>query len=499
MPPVKIPPKIVIEPAETSVSISSGQSATVDFTLVRVNDDSGVSLSVGPLPPGITAALSPQSLPSSPASQRFSLTLRAAPDVAPAQATIKVMAGSGVAAFVGINAKASGTARPSYQILTVVYAPPGTNGGKSSSQVVYDNGSATGTKNSTSSSFKSGVDVSVQAGVDIGIVNLGASGEFTASQTSGDTTSVSINKSSTYQITVPGSSEDGISHGHDIFYLWLNPLLNVTIDDQNNITWDIGVDGMTMHIQYVYADWLQNPSLMQQDAPGVATALADAGITTADYAQILACDPFSSGNTAIDPSRFVPTTFSFPYEPPLTAKDPVPTTTYRQTSATTVDVTQEVQNQYGVSVSVSAGIKTPFSAQLKVSGSLQWTNTSTSTGSTGSSQSASVTVGGPAFGYTGPTDVLVYWDTVYNSFMFAFATEAPDASGTLTDSAGNPIPNKTLTLTTSSRTLSTFTDSHGEYRFYGAAQGQGTISVDNHEFAVAVGRSESSTVLRVTA
>jgi hypothetical protein len=33
---------------------------------------------------------------------------------------------------------------------------------------------------------------------------------------------------------------------------------------------------------------------------------------------------------------------------------------------------------------------------------------------------ASVAVGGPAYGYTGPTNVLVYWDTIYSSFMFAF-------------------------------------------------------------------------------
>jgi hypothetical protein len=494
MSPIKLR-KIVIAPATTSVSISSGQRVTVNFELVRVNDDSAVSLSVGPLPPGITAALSPQSLPSSPASQPFSLTLTAAPDVAPAETTIEVIGPS--RASVSINAKASGTVRPSYQLLTVVYAPPGTNGGKGSSMVEYGSGSTTGTKNSTSNSFKAGVDVSVSLGIDIGkIVNLDASGDFTASQTTGDTSSVSINKGTNYKIDVKGPAKDGINHGDDLFYLWLNPLLNVTIDSQNNVTWGIGVDGQTMLIQYVYVSWLQNPSTMP---PGVAQALADAGLTTADYAQILACNPFSSGNTAIDPNRFVPTASSFPYEPPPTANDPVPTTTYTQTSSTTVENEQQVQNQYGVSASVEAGFSFIYKDKVKVTGSLQWTNTSTSTQITGSSQSASVTVGGPAFGYTGPTDVLVYWDTLYNSFMFVFATETPAASGTLTDSAGNPIPNKALTLTTGGRTLSTFTDSRGQYRFYGAAQGQGTISVDNEEFAVAVGPGEASTVLHVTA
>jgi hypothetical protein len=108
MPPIT--PRIAIEPTATSASISSGQSVTINFLLLRVNDDSAVSLSISTLPAGITAALSPQSLPSSPASQKFSLTLRAAPDVVPAEATISVMAGSGITApraSVNINAKAS--------------------------------------------------------------------------------------------------------------------------------------------------------------------------------------------------------------------------------------------------------------------------------------------------------------------------------------------------------------------------------------------------------
>ena len=62
--------------------------------------------------------------------------------------------------------------------------------------------------------------------------------------------------------------------------------------------------------------------------------------------------------------------------------------------------------------------KTP-EAIWKLDESLEWTNTSEQT--LESKQSATVTVGGPGFDYSGPTSVLVYWDTVYNSFMFAFA------------------------------------------------------------------------------
>ena len=57
----------------------------------------------------------------------------------------------------------------------------------------------------------------------------------------------------------------------------------------------------------------------------------------------------------------------------------------------------------------------------------------TSASAVSSSQSATVVVGGPAFGYTGPTDVLVYWDTVYSTYMFAFASQAPRISGVATE------------------------------------------------------------------
>jgi hypothetical protein len=497
------PPKpyILVFALDANVAISSGQSVPVRFVLERYIVDSAASLSVAGLPAGVTAALSPESLPPSADGQEFTLTLTAAPDVTPAAATIQVWAVAGefrAHASVSINAKAAGQVRPSYQLLTVLYALPGTSGGGSSSHVDYGSGSTTGTTDSVSSSFKAGVDVTASAGVNVGLVNLGGSAEFTASQTSTDTSSLSISKSTSYQISAQGPSENGIDHGYDEFWLWLNPLMNVTIDDQGNVAWEIGVDGPNMIIQYVYARWLQDPSLMQQDDPGLAQDLAAAGLTTADFAQILACDPFTSGNPTIDPNRFVPTPFSFPYNPPLTAADQPPTLTYTQTSATTATDTEQTQVQYGVSVTVSAGIQVFFSSKLTVSGSLQWTDTSTNTTSTESLQSASVTIGGPAFGYAGPVDVLVYWDTVFSSFMFAFATGTPAATGLLTDSAGTPIPYKALTLTSGEHTLSTFTDPSGEYRFYGAAQGEGTITVDNQEFAVAIGPDEPVRTLRLT-
>jgi hypothetical protein len=173
---------------------------------------------------------------------------------------------------------------------------------------------------------------------------------------------------------------------------------------------------------------------------------------------------------AIDPNRFVLTTTSFPYEPPPHATDTVPTKTSVFTNATTSTTTQQVQTEYGVSVTVSAGIQF-LTTTLKTAGSLQWTNTSTSTQTTGSTQQASVTVGGPAFGYTGLTDILVYWDTIYQSFMFAFSTGSPSASGMLTDSAAKARRSRRSTCTDTTEPCHRWPRLHWLHRWLGPRTG----------------------------
>ena len=393
------------------------------------------------------------------------------------------------------SALISGTLRPRYQVLSLIYAPPGTNGGKSNSLVNYGSGSATGATTSTSKSFKAGVEVTASGGIDIGIVKLGANAQFSYAKTTTDTSSFEIRKSQTSEIRVPGPSKDGIDHDHDQFVLWLNPLVNVRVDPQNHVQWGPGVDGPTMLLQYVYVGWLKNASLMPA---GVRKELDRAGLTPSDYAQILALDPFASGGTALDPSRFLPTTHSFPYIPPYSATDSVPTFTDTMQSTVTTSSSHSVQTQTTVSATVSAGIKVVLDPMLKTTGTLQWTNTATTSSSASSTQSASVTVGGPAFGYGGPTDVLVYWDTMYSSFMFAFASEAPSAAGSLLDAQGRAVVHKAITLTAGGHTRSTFTDHRGHYRFYGVPAGQGTVKVDGRSFTTPTGPHVALTTLRFT-
>ena len=376
----------------------------------------------------------------------------------------------------------AGTVRPLYQITTVVYAPPGTNGGKSTSNVVYASSSSAGTTSSISQSLKGGVEVSAKVGDDKA---FSAGLSFAYSNTGTDTTTLDIKKTDSYALSVGGPGADGIDHDHDMYYLALNPLVTITVDNWNNVTWAMGVDGSTMEIQYVYTGWLKDPSKMPE---GLKSKLDTAGLTTNDYAKILESNPFSNGPAAIDPARYMPTGQSFPYIPPFGPNDPVPVQTYKHENSITISESSKVEQQYTVTATVTAGMPNAWST--KVAGTLQWTNTNTSGTSSTNTQSAQVSVGGPAYGYSGPTDVLVYWDTVYNTFMFAFPTGAPDASGSVSSATGASLANEKVTMTLGGKTYTTYTDANGDYRFYGTGAGEAEVMVKGQSHRVIIGGAQ---------
>jgi hypothetical protein len=365
------------------------------------------------------------------------------------------------------------TGRLPYYVLSLLYAPPGTNGGKSSSSVDYSASALVGTTTTLSTSFAQSTGASLQLGQD-----KGDSAGFSIDHTTTDSQTLDIKTTKTSDLSVTGPAADGINHDEDFFVLWLNPTVTVTVDAQHYVDWTVGVDGPTMMIQNVYVAQLKNPSLMP---PGLKKDLDNAGLTAADYATILAMNPFANGPGPIDPSRFLPTPQSFPYDPPLVAGDPVPLKKYNQTYQVTNQAEHKVTNTYTVNLSASGGLNlVVFKATLSVNDKLQWTDTSSQATTNASTNSASVTVGGPAFGYTSNNvDVLVYLDTLFNTFMFAFpsAGVTPSVSGTLMGGDGHPAANAPIALTAAGKVYHGFTDSKGAYRFYGTAKG--TVALSN--------------------
>jgi hypothetical protein len=365
----------------------------------------------------------------------------------------------------------TGTLAPRYFILTVVYAPPGTQGGKSTSSVTYGSGSTTGTTTSATKTFKQSYSITATAGVGI-LGNGGSVGvSFGYGRNSTDTQALNITKATTSTIQDVGPSTDGIDHDHDLIYLWLNPTVNVTLTGKQ-AAWSISGAG-TAEIQYVYVGWLKHPD---QLPPGVAQIFQKHGLTAQDYANILKQDPFANGPGTVG-ARFKPLNTTFPYEPPFSASDPVPTYSFSVTDSSVTTNTSSVENDYKVELDIKTGANFIASASLENKDSWEWDNTSSKSDSATATQSAAVTVGGPSFGYTGPTDIEVYYDAIYKTFMFrALDPSQPLAfKGTWKSRAGQPVGFKEVIVNTKGGTYRTFTNAKGEYRVYGKIIGPATI------------------------
>jgi hypothetical protein len=313
---------------------------------------------------------------------------------------------------------AIGQARPKFYVLTVLYAPPGTHDGQSGSLVDYGSTSTTGTKTSISSSFKAGLTLGFGIGPKDSQIGL----QFGVSRTETDESSVEIAKSETFDVRISGPANDGIDHDHDVFVLLLNPLLQVAEFPGGDVRVVFSVDGPVMNIQYVYAGWLRDVTTM---APGVKQQLDAAGLDETDYQQILSTNPFASGPASIDPDRYLPLPESFAYEPPFSSGDAPWSETYKVDNTTTQTSTRTVDVTYTVTVTLPPILD----SLLNIGGTLEWTNTNATETTDARTESATVTVGGPSFGYTGQTEILVYWDTVYHSFMFAFPSTDTGTAG----------------------------------------------------------------------
>ena len=265
----------------------------------------------------------------------------------------------------------SGYGRPKYKVLTVVYAPPGTQGGGSTSAVSYGNGSTWGSTTTCENGFKQEYTTTVSA-------TGGFLGELTGSlifgygRSSTDSKATEIKKSSLTTISLGGPSVDGIDHDCDLIWLWLNPKLRVSLPTATAIEWKLD-SSEPMDIQYVYVGHLKDPSQMP---PGVAQRLAYYGITTADYADILEADPYAYGPVPVS-SRYVSLNTTFPYEPPYAPGDPVPTLNFTATYSSTDTSGSEVVNEYTSGVTWEGGLDfiSLVQAKLKVESKWTWTDT----------------------------------------------------------------------------------------------------------------------------
>jgi hypothetical protein len=388
----------------------------------------------------------------------------------------------------------TGTLNPKFYVLTVIYAPPGTNGGNSASSVSYAQGSTAGSTVSASDSFKQ--DYKITAGAEMNLDGFDTTAEASVgtSDTSTNKQSTEITFSKTSEINLPGPSVDDIDHDHDKIYLLLSPTIKMTFYQSapgqvSRIEWKL-VGGRALPF---FVGWLNNH--VQPIPPAELHALQGAGITPQDYPTILKADPFASlqrvriplnqaigtSSSTPDPRRFQDTNNSFPYEPPLTAKDQQGTQklTITHTINQTSSVTNETEYSVGLNVKTSANILDLVIASLKSENTWTWTDETASSTSNGTTESATIVVGGPAFGYQGNIEnVDVYLDTTYKTFLFwPVSSSSASLSGTVLAPAGKPAAGVEVKVIANGVTHRTFTDSRGQYRVFGRVSGPIRVQV----------------------
>lgn len=161
--------------------------------------------------------------------------------------------------------------------------------------------------------------------------------------------------------------------------------------------------------------------------------------------------------------------------------DPVPAKTFNisDSSISTVGTATEDDYKVGLSVTAVGGFLDFAKATLKDTASWEWTSKSSQSATTGTAQSATVRVGGPAYGYSGATVMQVYFDTIYKTFAFAVvpaSTQEAAVKGTLKAVNGTPLTETDVVLVESGiKKYRTFTNAKGEYTFFGDISGPATI------------------------
>src|ERR1700733_5759513 len=223
---------------------------------------------------------------------------------------------------------------PKYFVLGLVYSPPGCTSTAAQScttpsTVDYLAGSTMGTKVSMEHAFESSVDFKFDASFNLGndakATQIGARASGGYSDTPSDTNSTTISKTNTLEIKATGNA-DGVNHDQDEFILLLNPAIAIqqipvfNTEQQcisaGTLNWYFGVNPAALNGQAARYNLsvgeLKNPQSMPVD---VAQQLQALKFTNDDFQTILSLDPFANGSTAIDPTRFSPTTTGFPYEP----------------------------------------------------------------------------------------------------------------------------------------------------------------------------------------
>jgi len=354
-----------------------------------------------------------------------------------------------------------GVLYPKYQILTLLYAPPGCTGTTpvcpAQGEVEYEQDSSCGSKVSTDKSFKVETGLSVDATLgapDFTGMTFGGNVGFSAKET--DSYAETISKEQDNTLTL-AATKDGVDHDQDAFLLLMNPAVAVKIQG-GNTWWNIGYKGKAANVARISVSDLKNCS---------AGSSSPYHLTSADCNMILKQDPFANGSVSIDTNRFVQTTYNYSYLPSSSCVVEKPSIK----NEFQWDVTHGVESEItvGYSAEGSASYLDLVKLHMKYTQDFTWTNSSSVEATQDSTQSAKFTLPCPASD-TGSAWMVIYWDTLYGTFMF-MPTAEPQMGpviqqGHVSTATGKAAPQQLVALSYGGKTYHTSTDRNGNYRFF---------------------------------
>lgn len=347
------------------------------------------------------------------------------------------------------SATLSGAFNPAYQVLSVVYTPPGDHSSNG-----FANATSTGTTTSVGTNFTQGNSITYSAGG--GLLGQGSFGvTFGVSAAAGNTQAYSVTYQSGTGSQLASVSQD-VDHTQDQFFIWLNPQLNFSSSSTSSATYSVGtVNNQPMDIVNVNAAGLQNPSLIPLSVllpqaiqpgvtvPGLANVCAHplppnqctqanaCGCVPSDFTAILAMDPLLNVSELIAPSQIDASRFVFVnsqvLEGPAQSGGAAVLNSFTESDSTVLSQTETESLTTSESYSTSSGFDIPFLFTLTLtnSNSISLTTSESQGTQNGSSHQASVTLGSSKAACFEHVDI--YEDTAFHTFAFALPAAPPTA------------------------------------------------------------------------
>jgi hypothetical protein len=299
------------------------------------------------------------------------------------------------------------TVFPSYQIGSVVYAPPG-----SGSTVGYSNQTVTGTTVSTEQTWSHDSSESIGfAGITVSFGDsFGGSTTHTVDQKE------TILQGQTY----PGPPSDGIDHDYDRIIIFLGVQVHASADFLGNVTSQIDFSNIPDFSKPPAEQFSQNGYAIYvgclrgtfpvSTCSDLLNFLNMHGVTTADYPAILCADPFA------DPSCAPPGDGRYVF---LVSKGySAQQGTQNFSSSNALTITDSIKTSYSHNVGVEAASPPDPKIPMKFTDKFTWTYSSTTTTTTGNTATGSFNILPPSSLYQGLNNVFVWVDTIFKTFRF---------------------------------------------------------------------------------